>query len=485
MAVSTALALALAASTAGAARAQSSFAAGVHIGPSGRASVDLAFFHSDLAPYGRWVDVATYGRVFVPRHHHRHWRPYLYGHWAYTDYGWTWVSAEPFGWATYHYGRWTFDPDYGWIWVPGTEWGPAWVDWQEGDSYVGWAPLPPTVGYNAGVGLDLGGFELGVDLAPSAFVFVPERSFLVSDVSSYCLPPQDNVRFFNRTRNITQYTVVNDRIFNRGLPLTTVERVTGRRVSRYQVADLGRAGTRQRFQGNRVSFFRPMVNAPANARTAERLAAESRRANSPVRQAVRQGAAAHLAAVQGRRAVQANRQAAVAERQQVQGRNQRQRIAERAQEERQQQRAQAQGQRARIASRAQAQRERIATRAETQRGNERAHAQAQRQQIAARSQAERRQQRAQANVERQQQRAQASRNRQRSQAQAERNQQRAQAQAERHQQQAARAQARPQHQPQQRPQVAQRQRQQQRPHGHGKPQDNSGGQSQRRGHGAF
>jgi len=133
IAVSTALTLGLVTVGAGAARAQSSFAAGVHIGPSGRASVDLAFFHSDLAPYGRWVDVAAYGRVFVPRHHHRHWRPYMYGHWVYTDYGWTWVSSEPFGWATYHYGRWAYDPDYGWIWIPGTQWGPAWVDWQESE----------------------------------------------------------------------------------------------------------------------------------------------------------------------------------------------------------------------------------------------------------------------------------------------------------------------------------------------------------------
>ena len=71
------------------------------------------------------------------------WRPYADGYWAYTDVGWTWVSYEDFGWATYHYGRWTDLADYGWVWVPGYEWGPAWVSWRTGGDYVGWAPLPP------------------------------------------------------------------------------------------------------------------------------------------------------------------------------------------------------------------------------------------------------------------------------------------------------------------------------------------------------
>jgi len=70
-------------------------------------------------------------------------RPYSDGYWAYTDVGWTWVSYEDFGWATYHYGRWTRLRDRGWFWVPGREWGPAWFSWRTGGDYVGWAPLPP------------------------------------------------------------------------------------------------------------------------------------------------------------------------------------------------------------------------------------------------------------------------------------------------------------------------------------------------------
>ncbi|HEV7517877.1 MAG TPA: DUF6600 domain-containing protein, partial [Thermoanaerobaculia bacterium] len=142
---------------AGAASASTTITAGIHIGNSGRAAVDVGFFYDDLAPYGNWVDRPHRGWCWVPRHtSHRHWRPYQYGHWTLTDYGWTWVSDEPYGWATYHYGRWYDDPDYGWEWIPGNEWGPAWVSWQEGHDYVGWAPLPPSAEFRGNYGVDYG-----------------------------------------------------------------------------------------------------------------------------------------------------------------------------------------------------------------------------------------------------------------------------------------------------------------------------------------
>ena len=43
-----------------------------------------------------------------------HWRPYTLGRWAYTDDGWTWISDEPFGWITYHYGRWMRTRNLNW-----------------------------------------------------------------------------------------------------------------------------------------------------------------------------------------------------------------------------------------------------------------------------------------------------------------------------------------------------------------------------------
>jgi hypothetical protein len=279
-----AIALGLTAGGGQVASASTSLSAGIAIGPSGHASVDVGFFYSNLSGYGRWVDRPSYGRVFIPRVAHFGWRPYRYGHWVETDWGWTWISDEPFGWATYHYGRWSLDPDYGWVWVPGTDWGPAWVDFHEGDGYIGWAPLPPSVGFDFSYGVRLGGYSI----APQAYCFVPERRFLEPRIATYVMAPTRNVTIFNNTRNITNYTVVNNRIVNHGIDPAHIEQVTGRRVPRLQVAEATRPG--QRVMGDRVAFFRPTVQR-------QPVAANAARRNEPVQ-------AQQRAAVAGRQAQQ-------------------------------------------------------------------------------------------------------------------------------------------------------------------------------------
>src|SRR6516162_3457862 len=108
-----------------------------------RADVSVDFFYNNLSG-GSWVEVGDYGYCWQPdvAVNNSDWRPYSDGYWAYTDDGWTWVSYEDFGWATYHYGRWAHLTDVGWVWVPGRnedlEWGPAWVSWRTGGEYVGW-----------------------------------------------------------------------------------------------------------------------------------------------------------------------------------------------------------------------------------------------------------------------------------------------------------------------------------------------------------
>jgi hypothetical protein len=72
-------------------------------------------------------------------------------------YGWTWVSADPWGWAPYHYGRWFHHDRFGWCWYPGAfgprhYWSPALVGWFGfgggggfgfGFGNIGWVPLAP------------------------------------------------------------------------------------------------------------------------------------------------------------------------------------------------------------------------------------------------------------------------------------------------------------------------------------------------------
>src|SRR5215472_8552958 len=96
-----------------------SFSAGIQIsGP--------ADFYAPLTPYGTWINFGTYGQCWQPTQISPGWRPYAYGSWQWTDAGWYWQSDEPWAWACYHYGSWTFDPTMGWIWIPGTQWAPAW-----------------------------------------------------------------------------------------------------------------------------------------------------------------------------------------------------------------------------------------------------------------------------------------------------------------------------------------------------------------------
>src|SRR3954470_17593652 len=71
-------------------------------------------FYEPLRPYGQWEAVGPYGRCWVPARVDPDWRPYCNGHWEQTEDGWYWASDEPWGWATYHYGRWDFDPRVGW-----------------------------------------------------------------------------------------------------------------------------------------------------------------------------------------------------------------------------------------------------------------------------------------------------------------------------------------------------------------------------------
>jgi Family of unknown function (DUF6600) len=212
--------------------------------------VSVGLFHDELAPYGNWVRSARFGLVWTPRHVAPGWRPYVYGHWAYTDYDWTWVSDEDWGWATYHYGRWYFDPDRGWLWVPGDQWAPAWVAWRSDDDYVGWAPLPPDVdAFRVG-----GGFVID----PFAFSFVRVGSFCDPYVYRHFEPLSRNVRFWRATRDVTRYSFDGRRVLNRGIDIHRVERIIRHAVPRERVRDVRSPGEARgaRIRGGDVTTFR-------------------------------------------------------------------------------------------------------------------------------------------------------------------------------------------------------------------------------------
>ena len=94
-----------------------------------------------LAGQGRWVYING-TRYFVPYTVQDSWQPYQNGYWNNTDDGLTWVSYDPWGWYTDHYGVWRSHGVYGWIWLPFATptYRPHTVTFYYGDDYIGWYP---------------------------------------------------------------------------------------------------------------------------------------------------------------------------------------------------------------------------------------------------------------------------------------------------------------------------------------------------------
>jgi hypothetical protein len=100
-------------------------------------------FEQELAPYGRWIDGPDCGRLWVPFSVGSDWQPYPADEWGYTDWGLSLVATEPWGWATYRYGRWGHAAELGWFWVPDFVWVPSWASWRPHQEYPSVGPLEP------------------------------------------------------------------------------------------------------------------------------------------------------------------------------------------------------------------------------------------------------------------------------------------------------------------------------------------------------
>jgi len=200
-----------------------------------RTDVSIDFFYDNLGDGGSWVDVGDYGYCWQPSVavSNRSWRPYSDGYWAYTDVGWTWVSYEDFGWATYHYGRWMRLRGRGWVWVPGREWGPAWVSWRTGGDYVGWAPLPPR---HAGEYWDespiTARVDIDFDIGPAYYNFIDVRYIGEPVLRERIFAADQNVTYVNRTVNVTNITYTNSTVYNYGPDYNTVNRYSTRPIQR-------------------------------------------------------------------------------------------------------------------------------------------------------------------------------------------------------------------------------------------------------------
>lgn len=245
------------------------------------ADVSIDFFYNNLSSGGSWIEAGDYGYCWQPAVavSNSSWRPYSDGYWAYTDVGWTWVSYEDFGWATYHYGRWARLHDRGWVWVPGTEWGPAWVSWRTGSDYVGWAPIPPRYGRGASEvvyeGRPIGSrVDIDFDIGPAYYNFVNVRYFGDPVLRERLYEPSQNVTYIGETVNVTNITYNNSMVYNYGPNYNTLSAYSARPIQRLALErqtnvdynTIAQSGLVTKVQGDRLIVAAPMrVDRPAQA----------------------------------------------------------------------------------------------------------------------------------------------------------------------------------------------------------------------------
>ena len=240
--------------------------------------VSIDFFYNNVGG-GQWIEAEGYGYGWQPdvAINDANWRPYMDGYWAYTDVGYTWISYEDFGWATYHYGRWAKLADNGWVWFPGEDldWGPAWVSWRYGTGVVGWAPLPPRgpgIVYEGGpIGVDV---DLTFDIGPAYYNFIDVRYIGEPVLRERIFAPTQNVTYINQTVNVTNITVKNNVVYNYGPDYNAlsaqstrpIQRLTLERQTNVDATAAVKSGAITKVQGDKLVIAAPpKIKKPAAA----------------------------------------------------------------------------------------------------------------------------------------------------------------------------------------------------------------------------
>ncbi len=214
--------------------------------------VSFQLFYDQLSPYGMWVNNPDYGYVWIPNVD-ASFSPYATnGHWIYTNDGWTWISDYPWGWATFHYGRWDYDNVYGWLWVPDTEWGPAWVSWRSSPGYYGWAPLGP------GISMSIA-FGSNYHEPNERWIFVRDRDFTSPSISRYYINRTNNVTIINHSTIIVNTLRNNNRrtTYITGPKRTDVQRYSRSPVKTVSIRGMNQPG--QHLTNSELQIYRPQI----------------------------------------------------------------------------------------------------------------------------------------------------------------------------------------------------------------------------------
>ncbi|MES2703508.1 MAG: DUF6600 domain-containing protein [Bacteroidota bacterium] len=224
-----------------------SFAAPKAVAQYDESYISYNDFYQNLAPYGQWVDDPQYGYVWSPNVD-ADFRPYYTnGNWVMTEYGNTWVSNYQWGWAAFHYGRWTYDNYYGWLWIPGSNWGPAWVSWRESDGYYGWAPLGP--------GYDVTATYTDYSCPGDWWVFIPPQYVYTGNYYRYWNGPRNNSSIITGSRVVSNHYAGSNVTYVSGPRQKDIEQHTNQPVQVYKITNSRNLNTR--VHNNVVRMYRP------------------------------------------------------------------------------------------------------------------------------------------------------------------------------------------------------------------------------------
>ena len=212
-------------------------------------------FYDQLSPYGSWVNYPGYGYVWVPQAD-GNFAPYqTEGEWQYSDAGWVWVSDYPWGWATFHYGRWFYDPSYGgWLWMPGYDWAPAWVTWGNYGGYYCWTPIGPRDFVNG---------RWGYGAYDHHWFCLPHEHMGEHGSGRYIVRNEvvDHDRaHFERNIAIVNHTNTYGRsVYNAGPKVEEVQKATGRTITHMSISNTSKPGKTE-VHGNSVNIYRPSIS---------------------------------------------------------------------------------------------------------------------------------------------------------------------------------------------------------------------------------
>ena len=215
-------------------------------------NVSFQLFYDQLSPYGQWIEYSNYGYVWIPDAG-PDFVPYSTdGHWILTDDGWAWDSDYNWGWAAFHYGRWSFSDSFGWFWVPDNEWGPAWVNWRESDGYYGWSPMEPGISVAMSIGSSYNSQN-------DHWIFVNNRDIERTDINLYYVNHTDHDRIFRNSTVIRNTYLDNSRnsTYVTGPSRSQVQKVTGRTITPVIIKENNKPG--KEISNGQLRIYRPNI----------------------------------------------------------------------------------------------------------------------------------------------------------------------------------------------------------------------------------